>query len=497
VPRDERGGGSSPGAGRADGLEADLRDRLGELAGINAIGLVLGSTLDLRELVQRGLAEIVGRLGFNRGLMAFVDPGARTLGGCRLVGGPPGMELLVADLVVGLDDRASSLAALARADGPLRFRDADSDPDEGNRRLAAVLGSTGYVGTPLVTQGRVVGVLVVDDRRHGRDLQAADGPLLYTVGSLFAGAIESARLYEELQAQNRVLEARVAERTADLVDAMTEAQAARAVAEEANEAKSRFLANVSHELRTPLTSVVGFAKLNRKRLDEVLLPLVPREDPKVERAARQVGENLGIIVAEGERLTGLINDLLDLAKIESGRFEFRMAPMALEAVVRQALASTAALFEVSGLALETVIEDGLPAVEGDADRLVQVVINLVSNAVKFTPAGGVRVEVGREADAAREVEPGDPPLTHVRVAVTDSGRGIPEADLERIFEPFRQSSDTVPDGPRGTGLGLPIARQIVEAHGGTMGVDSLPGRGSTFWFRIPARPGSPSGAGAA
>jgi signal transduction histidine kinase len=430
--------------------------------------------------------------------MAFVDPGARTLGGCRLAGGPPGLELLVADLAVGLDEEASSLAALARADGPLRFRDADADAQEGNRRLAAVLGSTGYVGTPLVTQGRAVGVLVVDDRRHGRELQVADGPLLYTVGSLFAGAIESARLYEELQAQNRVLEARVAERTADLVDAMTEAQAARAVAEEANEAKSRFLANVSHELRTPLTSVVGFAKLNRKRLDEVLLPLVPREDPKVERAARQVGENLGIIVAEGERLTGLINDLLDLAKIEAGRFEFRMAPMALEGTVRQALASTAALFEVSGLTLETDIPDGLPAIEGDADRLVQVVINLISNAVKFTPTGGVRVAVVAEPaipdGAAQASAEGALPVPHVRVAVTDSGRGIDEADLERIFEPFRQSSDTVPDGPRGTGLGLPIARHIVEAHGGTMGVDSVPGEGSTFWFRIPARTAVPHGA---
>ncbi|HEX5826347.1 MAG TPA: GAF domain-containing sensor histidine kinase [Candidatus Limnocylindrales bacterium] len=424
------------------------------------------------DLVERGLGEIVGRLGFGRGLMAFVDPGTSTLGGCRVAGGPPGIAMLLADLRVSLDDEASALAALARADGPLRFRDADGDPDEGNRRLAAVLGSTGFVGTPLVTQGRCVGVLVVGEARNGRDLAPADGPLLYTVASLFAGAIESARLYAELEAQNRALEQRVADRTADLVDAMTEAEAARRVAEDANEAKSRFLANVSHELRTPLTSVVGFAKLNRKRLDEVVFPVVPREDPKVDRAVRQAGENLGIIVAEGERLTSLINDLLDLAKIEAGRFELQPTPMALEETVRQALGSTAALFEVSGLVLETVIEEDLPRVLGDHGRLVQVVINLVSNAVKFTPRGAVRVAVEQDGDA-------------VRVAVTDSGRGIPAADLDRIFEPFRQSSDTVPDGPKGTGLGLPISRQLVEAHGGTMGVTSVPGEGSTFWFRIP------------
>jgi signal transduction histidine kinase len=476
-----------PEAGRAAELEQDLRERLAELAGINAIGIALGSTLRLDELVERGLAEIVGRLGFERGLMAFVDPVANTIGSCRVAGGPPGLALLVADLVVALGDEASSLAALARATGPLRFRDVDRDAHAGNRRLAAVLGSPGFVGTPLVTQGRVVGVLVVDDRRHGRDLEAGDGPLLYTVASLFAGAIESARLYEELEAQNRALEQRVADRTADLVDAMTEARAARATAEQANESKSRFLANVSHELRTPLTSVVGFAKLNRKRLDDVVFPVVPRDDPKVDRAVRQVGDNLGIIVAEGERLTGLINDLLDLAKIEAGRFEFRMAPMSLEETVRRALASTAALFEVSGLRLEITVEDGLPEIDGDRDRLTQVVINLISNAVKFTPAGGVRVEVVRELARPHAPDADAASAPHVRVAVTDSGRGIAPADIERIFEPFRQSSDTVPDGPTGTGLGLPIARQIVEAHGGAMGVDSTPGTGSTFWFRIPAR----------
>ncbi|MEW6223380.1 MAG: GAF domain-containing sensor histidine kinase [Chloroflexota bacterium] len=440
----------------------------------------MGSTHDLDRLVDRGLAEIVGRLGFGRGLMAYVDPETRTIGDCRVAGGPPGLGVLVADLRLSLDDEDAALAMLARAEGPLHFRDAAADPHDANRRLTAVLDSDGYVGTPLVTQGRVTGVLVVADRRDGRPLEAADGPLLYTVGTLFAGAIESARLYAALEAQNRALEARVAERTQDLVAAMAEAQEARAAAESANEAKSRFLANVSHELRTPLTSVVGFARLSRKRLAETVFPVVARDDPKVDRAVRQVGDNLEIIVSEGDRLTGLINDLLDLARIESGRFEWRMTRIGLDDVVRRALAATSALFEVSGLALETAVEDDLPAIDGDPDRLVQVVINLVSNAVKFTPAGAVHVAVARDGDG-------------VRVAVADSGRGIAPEDRERIFEPFRQASDTVPDEPRGTGLGLPISRQIVEAHGGTMGLESAPGAGSTFWFRIPAAGGPAEG----
>ncbi len=256
-------------------LEEDLRRRLAELAAINAIGIAIGSTLDVDELPARGLAEIVDRLGFGRGLVVIVDPETGLLGDGRLAGGSPGDEAAIGALRVATDDQDSPLAAIARADGPLLFRDVDPAADGEGAVLASALGGTGFVGTPLVTQGRVVGVLVVRDARNGRPIEPTDGPLLYTVGSQVAGAIESARLYAALEAQNRALEARVAERTADLAAATVEAQAARAVAEDANEAKSRFLANVSHELRTPLTSVVGFAKLNRRRLDDVVFPAVP------------------------------------------------------------------------------------------------------------------------------------------------------------------------------------------------------------------------------
>jgi len=415
----------------------------------------------------------VERLGFERGAAGLVDPETGTIGGWQVAGGPDGMAVLLAGVRVELDDPVAAPALLARSDDPLRLPDVAGTGSEVNRRLAAALGTTGLVGTPMVTHTGVVGVLLMADRRDSRPLEPEDGALLYTVGSLLASGIATARLQAELEAQNRALETRVAERTQELVEAMSEAQEARAAAELANDAKSRFLANVSHELRTPLTSVVGFARLNRRRLDEVVFPAVDRADPKVDRTVRQVGDTLGIIVEEGERLTGLINDLLDLAKIEAGRLEWRMAAMRLEDVVRRALAATASLFEVSGVQLETRVADDLPEVTGDAERLIQVVINLVSNAVKFSPGGRVAVEVGRDGEA-------------VRVSVVDTGRGIPPGDLERIFEPFRQASDTVPDGPRGTGLGLPIARQIVRAHGGDLQVSSTPGEGSTFWFAIPA-----------
>ena len=478
--RSERLVGSGPSAAPVSAslpnpVERALRDRLGELVVLNRLAITLAETRDPDAILDTGLREAVEGLGFERGLVLLVDRAAGRLRHGRSVGGSPELAAIVATLDLDLADPDSLLARVAGADGPLLFRDVDSDPHPPNREFAAILGVRDFVGTPLVTQGRTVGILGVDDRRAGRGVDAGDGPVLYTVGNLIAGALESARMTAELEAQNRLLEERVAERTQALVGALAEAQDARAAAEHANETKTAFLNNVSHELRTPLTSVVGFAKLTRKRLEEVVFPTVTAADPKVERAVRQTSENLGIVVLEGERLTGLITDLLDLAKIEAGRFEFHLAPLDLGEVVRQAVAATAALYEVAGLPLVLHVPDAAPLVDGDRDRLVQVVINLLSNAVKFTREGSVTVRLTADPDA-------------VTVSVRDTGRGIAEADRERVFEPFRQSSDTVPDGPAGTGLGLPIARQIVEAHGGSLWLESELGTGSTFAFRIPRRP---------
>jgi signal transduction histidine kinase len=426
------------------------------------------------------LRAVVGNLPFDRALVALVDEHAGVLAHGRSIAGSEEVAALARAFSVALGEGRSTLVQLAKADGPMVFRDVDADPYEPNRALARVLEVTSFLGTPLVTQGRTVGVLAVDNRPVGREVERAMGPLLFTVGNLLAGAIENARLYAEIEEHNRELEARVARRTAQLADATEEAQAARASAESASATKSQFLANVSHELRTPLTSVVGFTKIVRKRLDEVVLPALAAAtdgrpaDPKLDRAVRQIGENLAIMVAEGDRLTTMINDVLDLEKIEAGRMEFRREPLEIVEVVDQATAATAALFETTGLELRREMGEGIPRVAGDRHRLIQVVINLLSNAVKFTPGGGsVTVQVG-----ATEGQ--------VVVSVIDTGTGIPPEDQARVFEVFAQSGDTLTDKPRGTGLGLPISRQIVEQHGGRLWLESRVGVGSTFSFSLPA-----------
>ena len=171
-------------------------------------------------------------------------------------------------------------------------------------------------------------------------------------------------------------------------------------------------------------------------------------------------DNLKVVVSEGERLTKLIDDVLDLAKIEAGKLEWHMEPVAVADIIERATAATSSLFEQKGLkAGEVEIAPGLPTVTGDRDRLIQVVINLISNAVKFTDAGSVTCRAVRRGE-------------QLVVSVSDTGMGISPADQPKVFERFKQVGDTLTDKPKGTGLGLPICREIVEHHGGRIWVES-------------------------
>ena len=304
-----------------------------------------------------------------------------------------------------------------------------------------------YLGVPIPSGGQVIGVISVQSVDQEGRFKEADMRLLSTIAISVGVAFHNAKLFEE-------------------------AGQARAAAEQADAAKSSFLSTVSHELRTPLTSVLGFAKIIRRRLEERLFPLIPEDDRKVQQAKRQVIENLDVVVSEGERLTKLIDDVLDLAKIEAGKFSWNMASVSVKDVIERAIAATASLFEAKKLELVRDIEPGLPSITGDQDRLIQVVINLISNAVKFTDSGSITCAVHKQG-------------SEMIVSVKDSGIGIAPADQPKVFEKFKQVGDTLTDKPKGTGLGLPICKEIVEYHGGRIWVESESGHGSTFSFTLP------------
>jgi PAS domain S-box-containing protein len=241
---------------------------------------------------------------------------------------------------------------------------------------------------------------------------------------------------------------------------------------EVDRMKTDFISTVSHELRTPLTSVLGFAKIISKRLENVIFPALKGADGRVLKVAGQVAENMHVIVSEGRRLTELINDVLDISKMESGKVEWRMQRENLALLIEQCVASTRALFDERGLACAMDLPCRDCEVVCDRDRMVQVLVNLLSNAVKFTPAGSVTVRLTRRGGGAT-------------VCVEDTGVGMSLADQEKVFERFKQVGDTLTEKPKGTGLGLAICKHIVEAHKGRIWVESEVGRGSRFYFSLP------------
>ena len=252
---------------------------------------------------------------------------------------------------------------------------------------------------------------------------------------------------------------RLKEKSRQLEETTRELQRANESLKQLDRMKDDLVSTASHELRTPLTSIRSFA--------EIL-----HDNPDLETAERQ--EFLQIIISESERLTRLINDMLDLAKIEAGQMTWHMGPTDLTSVVHAAVAATRQLFRDKGVALSLTLEEGLRPVNGDADRLKQVVINLLSNAVKFAPAGTGRVRVTLGQEGGRQI-----------VRVADNGPGIAREDRATIFEPFRQGGDGLTVTSEGTGLGLPICRQIVAHHGGEIEVESEPGQGATFIVALP------------
>jgi signal transduction histidine kinase len=239
--------------------------------------------------------------------------------------------------------------------------------------------------------------------------------------------------------------------------------------------KSDFLSSVSHELRTPLTSIRGFAHLVEREFSRSFASLAG-EDAGLIKKSNRIRENLEIILKESDRLTRLVNDVLDLAKIEAGRVEWHDTPVQPGVLVHDAINAAQGMFDQKpDVELKVEIEDGLPLFVGDADRMLQVLINLFNNAAKFTDHGSVTVQAFLN------------PENQIQIDIIDSGIGFPPEEAEAIFDKFQQAKhgDTLEDRPRGTGLGLSISREIVERHGGKVRAQSQPGKGSVFTVLLP------------
>jgi signal transduction histidine kinase/DNA-binding response OmpR family regulator len=450
-------------------LERRVQERTHELTALNTIAGVVSRSLDLDQILPDALAKTIEVMGMDIGAILRLDNESNSL-------------VIVADQ--GLSESFRSVASRMRLDDSVIKMVADtmlpatrvvSDYPPGPvREELEKMGIQLVISIPLLAKDKVLGAINVGSRwttHPSPEIMAVAA----SIGQQIGVAMENARLY------------------AQTVEYAREMETARATAEEANASKSAFLANVSHELRTPLTSILGFARIVQKRLEERVLPFTDLSERKTERAVEQVRDNLTIVLNEGQRLTTLINNVLDLEKIEAGRMEWHMELLHIEDVIKQATSATASLFgepattsepdlpgdlSLSGrsderhVVLVTEIAKELPVIIGDRDKLVQVVINLISNAVKFTSQGTITLEA--EAVGGELV-----------VSIRDTGIGIAAEDLPLIFEKFQQVGDTLTDKPKGTGLGLAISKEIIDRHGGRIWAESTPGEGSTFSFSLP------------
>jgi signal transduction histidine kinase len=309
---------------------------------------------------------------------------------------------------------------------------ADEYPFAGD--LARRLGHRTVIATPLMREGEPFGVILLR-RAQARRFEEADTALLKVFGDQAAISIGNARLFREIQEKSRQLEA-------------------------ANQHKSEFLANMSHELRTPLNAIIGFSEVMIERMFGDV-------NPKQEEYLRDIHSS-------GRHLLSLINDILDLSKIEAGRMEIELTVIDVRAAVADALALVRERARRRELSLTQEIDPALGELRADERKFKQILLNLLSNAVKFTPGGG-SIEL-----RARLVDEG------VEFSVTDTGIGIRAEDLETVFEAFRQvGSGGYTKREEGTGLGLALTRRFVELHGGSLKVASTPGKGSTFSFTLP------------
>ncbi|MBO9539911.1 GAF domain-containing protein [bacterium] len=308
------------------------------------------------------------------------------------------------------------------------------------------------IGIPLADKtGKSIGLLMASDKLDGSNFGVEDEEIFLSLARQGGIAVENARLYKALRETNENLEALVHARTAELAQKNDEL-------EEANRLKSEFLAKMSHELRTPLNSIIGFSDMLLKQF--------------YGEVNDQQRDGLERVLRNGKHLLDLINDVLDIAKIEAARMPVRVEPFAPREVLIHAMTAVEPLARKKGLVLHADLDEAPSEVSSDVTKVRQIVLNLLTNAIKFSEAGEVHVAARKTPD-------------HWSVSVRDTGIGLEADEIPKVFEEFYQVDSSTTRKAGGTGLGLPICFKTARLLGGTLSVESTPDVGSTFTVTLP------------
>ena len=412
----------------------ELVESVEELKALGEVGQAVSSSLDLETVLETIVARAVDLSGTDCGVIYEYDDAAQefNLRASHRMEDEAVEALRATRIRAG--EGAAGQAAITRA--PVQIPDTFDQRERSTSRIRPLLNRLGYrslLTVPLLREQQILGGLTVWRRQAGEfDPEVVN--LLQTFATQSALAIHNARLFREIQAKGRELEA-------------------------ANRHKSEFLANVSHELRTPLNAVIGFSEV---LLEKLFGELNDKQNEYVDD-----------ILSSGRHLLSLINDILDLSKIEAGHMELELTRFDLPSALDNALVLIRERASRHGVKLERVVDEQLGDFLGDERKIKQVLVNLLSNAVKFTPEGG-KIQVRPALDNGA-----------VKISVSDTGIGIAPQDQDIIFEEFRQVGSDYAQKREGTGLGLTLTRKFVEMHGGKIWVESEPGKGSTFTFTLP------------
>jgi len=404
-----------------------------QLTALGEVGRAVSSTLDLETVLTTIVSRAVQLSGLDGGVVFEYDEGAEEF--VQRAATETGGKLAEVRRATRISKGEGALGQTAITLEPVQIPDITVSGAYESRLRESLIesGIRAILAVPMLREGQLIGCLGVTRNQPG-DFPTETIDLLRTFATHSALAIQNARLFHEIEDKSRQLEA-------------------------ASRHKSEFLANMSHELRTPLNAVIGFSEVLLQRMFGALND---KQD-----------EYLKDIYASGQHLLSLINDILDLSKIEAGRMELVPAPFHLPTALDNAVTLVRERAARHGITLELDLDSRLGELVGDERKVKQVLLNLLSNAVKFTPEGGcISLKASRKDGL-------------VEIAVTDTGIGIAPEDQAAIFEEFRQVGSDETRKQEGTGLGLTLAKRFVELHGGRIWVESEPGRGSTFTFTLP------------
>lgn len=435
-------------------------NRVEALSALHEAGLLINSTLDVEKVIDLTLDIVVSRLGYQKALLFLTDWDRRILTHGRVVGADEEVTARFREIEIPLAEDGGFCARVALSGQSLLVNDVKQARTRAQAITLQLFGSDAFLAVPLLLKDRSLGVMAVEGRL-GQELGEADTALMETLANQMAIAIANAMSFQKIEQLNVGLEAKVRERTAELQQQQTRLEVVNKELVKATRHKSEFLANMSHELRTPLNAVIGYSELLQDEMEE--------------QGHAEYVPDVRKIQSAGKHLLALINDVLDLSKIEAGKMDVNIEEADLNEIVNDVCVTIRPFIESYGNKFAVSVGSG--RIRTDVTKLRQVLFNLLSNAAKFTENGSVSLDVSREQNGGTD---------NWRFRILDTGIGIPADKMDQLFEEFSQLDAEVARKHGGTGLGLAISQRFCHMLGGEITVVSKPGRGSVFTVSLPA-----------